>query len=842
MSLPNRFHWQFALMGLMAVSVAQDPPPPVPTADILPPGTVIQPPVEQGITVEPGIVDDSEEAQTLLTGPLHEAFAQPVEMDPLEYPVIPFQPPAPIDEAPPETRPEGSNVVWIPGYWAFDPDEEDYIWISGVWRDVPPGRRWESGYWADVEGGFVWIPGEWLTVTAESLEYLPQPPASLERGPSSPAPGDNYFWVQGCWIYQDANYIWRPGFWSQHQPNWVWVPQHYNWTPAGYIYTNGYWDYELARRGVLYAPYRFRRRPIGRYRPGVVIDVGRITLHLFVHRRARRYVFGNYYGRNRYLPWHTVNARRTGFSPLYSYYSRKYGRDYGTRLAGWNSWFVRNTPVRPPISLAAQRRLLNRQHRENVSSAIRLGRQLSDIRSGSTLFGRKLVTVSTRQQDTFLRDAERRISALGRQQAAQARRSTQTIGSLKRIDTAIRRVDGLIGKQAGQLRSQTPGAAARSQRQLGSAIEKVESLINQGSAVRTPGQQRQVESAIRRADDLAAALRPGTTPESLAKQRADQRRLDSAVNRVQGLVNSKSAPTTAKQRIEQKRVESAVNRAQSAVNSVRPGAGRAQQRADQRRVESAISRVQSLVGGQRPDGAPAQTAKEKAAARQLESAARRVESIANSQRVSSRPVTAAKQKAEQRKVESAIKRVDSLIGKQPTPAGPGGTARQRAAERKIQSASRSVQSLISSQKSGTRVTPAKQAAQTRKLQSAAKRVESAVSRSAPKTTPKPSAARTTPKASSSALKRLQSAADRVKSAVRQPPRTSTRTKPAAAPRARVAPKASTRAKVQSAASRISSIAGRIKSAAPKKTPVPKTRPTPARKAPAPKRTPKSKRK
>ena len=75
MSLPNRFHWQFALMGLMAVSVAQDPPPPVPTADILPPGTVIQPPMEQGITVEPGIVDDSEEAQTLLTGPLHEAFA-----------------------------------------------------------------------------------------------------------------------------------------------------------------------------------------------------------------------------------------------------------------------------------------------------------------------------------------------------------------------------------------------------------------------------------------------------------------------------------------------------------------------------------------------------------------------------------------------------------------------------------------------------------------------------------------------------------------------------------------------------------------------------------------------
>ena len=834
MKLSKRLRWHFVLTAVLAVSaVHADPPPPVPTADILPPGALVEPPVAEGI------VEDSEEAQALLTGPLHEAFAQPVELDPLDYPVIPFQPPAPIDEAPPETRPEGSNVIWISGYWAFDPDEENYIWISGVWRDVPPGRRWEPGYWADVEGGFVWIPGEWLTVTAESIEYLPQPPASLERGPSSPSPGAEYFWVQGCWIYQNANYAWRAGFWSRHQPNWVWVPQHYNWTPAGYVYANGYWDYELGRRGVLYSPYRFRRRPVRRYRPGVVIDVGRLTLHLFVHRRARRYVFGNYYGRDRYLPWHTVNARRTGFSPLFSYYSRKYGGDYGTRLAGWNSWFVRNPPARPPISLAAQRSLLQRQHGDNVTSAIRIGRQLNNVQSGATLFGRKLVAVSTRQQDGFLRDAERRISALGRQQAALTRRSTQTIGSLKRIDTAIRRVDNLIDKQVGQVRPLTSGAANRNQKQLGSAIGRVESLIGKGDSVRTPAQQRQVESAIRRADNLADALRPETRPESAAKQRAEQRRLDSAVNRIQGLVNSHPAPTTSKQR----KVESAANRIQSVVNGIRPGAGPAQQRADQRRVESAINRVQSLVRDQRPASVPAQTAKEKAAARQLDSATRRLESISNSQRASLRPLTAAKQKADQRKVESAIRRVDSVIKKQPTPAGPGGTARQRAAERKVQSASRNVQSLINSQKPGTKVSPAKQAAQTRKLQSVAKQVGAAASRVTPKASPKPSTRSLSP-GSVGGIRRLQSTADRVKSAVRQPASAATRQKPV--PRANLkalpkgqaaASKASTRAKVQAAASRAGAIASRVRSAAAKKPSAPKMRSTPASQ-----RTPRSKRK
>ena len=46
-----------------------------------------------------------------------------------------------IDEVPPEYKPEGENVQWIPGYWAWDVAQSDFIWVSGLWRDVPPGRH-----------------------------------------------------------------------------------------------------------------------------------------------------------------------------------------------------------------------------------------------------------------------------------------------------------------------------------------------------------------------------------------------------------------------------------------------------------------------------------------------------------------------------------------------------------------------------------------------------------------------------------------------------------------------------------------------------------------------------
>src|SRR6185437_845057 len=72
-----------------------------------------------------------EEVEVLARGPVHEAYAEPTEVRPDPSPVIPRQPPAPIEELPPDQRPEGDNVQWIPGYWAWQTDPGDFVWVSG---------------------------------------------------------------------------------------------------------------------------------------------------------------------------------------------------------------------------------------------------------------------------------------------------------------------------------------------------------------------------------------------------------------------------------------------------------------------------------------------------------------------------------------------------------------------------------------------------------------------------------------------------------------------------------------------------------------------------------------
>src|SRR5215468_6569743 len=82
-------------------------------------------------------------------GPIHEAYAQPVDSGATleQGPILPKKPPDPIPEEPPEQKPEGDNVQWIPGYWAWDADRKDYLWVSGTWRNVPADRKWVPGYW-----------------------------------------------------------------------------------------------------------------------------------------------------------------------------------------------------------------------------------------------------------------------------------------------------------------------------------------------------------------------------------------------------------------------------------------------------------------------------------------------------------------------------------------------------------------------------------------------------------------------------------------------------------------------------------------------------------------------
>jgi hypothetical protein len=195
------------------------------------------------LTAQPA--DDGVEVQT--RGPIHEAFAQPADQHPSPAPLVAKKPPDPIEEIPPDQKPEGDDVIWIPGYFAFDADRDDFLWISGIWRSEPPDRQWIPGYWQHEEGGYRWVGGYWALETQTSIELLPPPPQPVEEVPP-PQTDVNTVYVPGVWVYRTDRYLWQPGHWITARPGWIWTPPNYCWSPRGYIFVPGYWDFELHRR------------------------------------------------------------------------------------------------------------------------------------------------------------------------------------------------------------------------------------------------------------------------------------------------------------------------------------------------------------------------------------------------------------------------------------------------------------------------------------------------------------------------------------------------------------------------------------------------------------------
>ena len=100
--------------------------------------------------------------------------------------IVPKQPPTPIEEVPPDMKPEGGNPTWIPGYWSWDDDRRDFIWVSGVWRSPPAQHRWMPGYWQPASatgqtGTEIPMGLGLLDALPLGRSYIP-PPASTKRG------------------------------------------------------------------------------------------------------------------------------------------------------------------------------------------------------------------------------------------------------------------------------------------------------------------------------------------------------------------------------------------------------------------------------------------------------------------------------------------------------------------------------------------------------------------------------------------------------------------------------------------------------------------------------------
>ncbi len=301
----------------------------------------------------------AQEGMEILTrGPIHEAFAETVTFDPEPGLVSPKSPPDAIEEIPPEQRLEGANVNWIPGYWAWDDERTDYLWVSGIWRAMPPGRQWVPGYWGRSGEGAQWTSGYWADAQVSEVEYLPEPPATVEVGPNVTAPSADHGWLPGCWLWQQNRYAWRPGYWATGQSDWNWIPAHYVWTPRGYLFVDGYFDYSVARRGIVYAPVYFSSNIYAQrgysYSPRTVINLGVFANHLFLRSSYGHYYYGDYYGSNYansgFYPWYSYNSTQYGYDPFYAQQRWLHRLDSGweqTIQADFQNRFV-NENARPP--------------------------------------------------------------------------------------------------------------------------------------------------------------------------------------------------------------------------------------------------------------------------------------------------------------------------------------------------------------------------------------------------------------------------------------------------------------------------------------------------------------
>ncbi|MCA9146912.1 MAG: YXWGXW repeat-containing protein [Planctomycetales bacterium] len=377
-------------------------------------------------------IDTQTNIEVLLRGPIHEAFATSATVDPVDSPLITREPPEPIDELLPDHRPVGARVIWIPGYWAFDHLDDDFIWISGVWRNAPPGRQWVPGYWEQVDGGYRWMPGAWVEAGSR-VTYQSKPPTSQERGPASPRPSNNHFYVQGCWVQQGGNYKWRPGYWVPQQQDWVWVPARYTLAADGYLYSDGYWDYRLDERGRVFAPVRLNSNTRAAvrvsYTPTIVLDNNtQLMLHLFAAPAQGRYYFGDYYA-DQYAaagirPWFDDDG--IGFDPLLSHYVWRYGDSYLNNLQGWNKYFIGHPEYRPRTTFDAQLQFVENNADFEHLDRVLLGDSLENVVSSTSDVGH-LVSLSSADRELFGNIAQQ-LNDITRQRVDLAADVSATVG------------------------------------------------------------------------------------------------------------------------------------------------------------------------------------------------------------------------------------------------------------------------------------------------------------------------------------------------------------------------------------------------------------------------------
>jgi len=480
-----------------------------------------------------------EDVQILTRGPVHEAFAESVSFDPQPGLIVRAVPPAAIEELPPEQQPEGDNVTWISGYWAWDDELNDFLWISGVWRNLPPGRQWVPGYWSAIDDGqYQWTSGYWADATTSEVAYIPTPPPrNIDSGPNIEAPSDDQSWIPGNWIWGESRYVWRPGYWCPLRSNWTWVPSRYCWTRRGYLYVDGYWDYALASRGVLFAPVYFNSpiytTPGYYYTPGIVFGLDLLADHLFVRPRCGHYYFGDYYA-PRYREagfyasyyWHN---RYRGYDPIYAYdrWCHRGDRNWENRRRDNFDYFRDHENDRPQHTWAAMRDSRNDRLGDGRNRSF--ATPLADFANNPAADGQRFRTLDKDRRDQFVAQNQQM------RKFGQERRQTEARGSVagdapNKIAAREKLAPSpVIGRQAERFaKNEAPPKRpeARGTRLLTSPAGPTKDLSEYGgnNAARRSGETKGERGAVTRdpqlkprSETILEAQRKSTTPQMPGK-------------------------------------------------------------------------------------------------------------------------------------------------------------------------------------------------------------------------------------------------------------------------------------------------------------------------------------
>ncbi len=171
-----------------------------------------------------------------------------------------------VKSAPPEPRAEvmrietrpAENAVWIPGYWQWDTDANNYEWVPGTWRRAIPGMAWSPGRWNEVANGYEWSPGYWndespasapVAVPTTRTVLVQEAPPALREEIRPVSPGDGMVWIAGNWSHDKGEYEWTSGRWERPAvEHMTWSPARWHHSSAGFGFTRGHWDYPVESR------------------------------------------------------------------------------------------------------------------------------------------------------------------------------------------------------------------------------------------------------------------------------------------------------------------------------------------------------------------------------------------------------------------------------------------------------------------------------------------------------------------------------------------------------------------------------------------------------------------